>query len=118
MIAGFFVVETYVINVFQAGVECQETHQNFLHPKYFGVLYRTNRHPNMPPPPLDPSQTRALDSLMYPSRGGSGIIWEGGSVEKCLYLTCFHCMSYAMKWWGIMAGNMLNGMLDFCLNNS
>ena len=51
MIAGFFVVETYVINVFQAGVECQETRQNFLHPKYFGVLYRTNRHPNMPPPP-------------------------------------------------------------------
>ena len=51
MIAGFFVVETYAINVFQAGVECQETRQNFLHPKDFGVLYRTNRHPNMPSPP-------------------------------------------------------------------
>ena len=94
VIAGFFVVETYAINVFQAGVECQETRQNFLHPKYFGVFFETNRPPQMPPPPpLDPGQTRALDSLMYPSRGGSGIIWEGGSVEKCLYLTCFHCMS-------------------------
>lgn len=89
MIAGFFVVETYVINVFQAGVECQETRQNFLHPKYFGVLYRTNRHPNMPPPPLDPSQTRALDSLMYPSRGGSGIIWEGAQWKNAFILRVF-----------------------------
>ena len=94
VIAGFLVFETYAINVFKAGVKCQETRQNFLHPEYFCVLYRKNRHTNIPPtpPPLrDPGQTRALDS--YPSRGWSGAIWEGGSVEKCLYLSCFHCMS-------------------------
>ena len=75
VIVGFFVSETYAINAFQEG-----TRQNFLHPEYFGVLYRTNRHTNIPPPP-GPWPNTAVDSLMYPSRGGSGAIKNGRGVQ-------------------------------------
>ena len=120
VIAGFFVVETYAINVFQAGVECQETRQNFLHPKYFGVLYRTNRQPNMPPPPRTLAKHGHLTRWctlvgVGVASYGRGAQWKNAFILR-VFIACHRI--YTTPRSEIMAGNMLNGMLDFCLNNS
>ena len=90
VIAGFLVFETYAINVFKAGVKCQETRQNFLHPEYFCVLYRTNRHTNIPPPPGTLTKHGHLTRILVGvgvAPYGRGVLWKNAFIFR-VFIAC------------------------------